>query len=153
MTEPTMTLQQAIDHVHVVVTSSHLPGWKENREAWAIIQAALRTRGEAVAWRHTMHMEGGQQRFDVSPNSAQPFGVPGKDFDPSYHVTTEPLYTAPPAPRVDEAMVERACELSWPVAKFGMEPSDWNQADPMRRSHHKRVVRAALTAALENRDG
>ena len=36
-----MALQKAIDHVHVVVTSSHLPGWKENREAWSIIRKRL----------------------------------------------------------------------------------------------------------------
>ena len=36
-----MTLQKAIDHVHVVVTSSHLPGWKENREAWSSIRKRL----------------------------------------------------------------------------------------------------------------
>jgi len=36
-----MTLQKATDRVHVVVTSSHLPGWKENREAWSVIRSRI----------------------------------------------------------------------------------------------------------------
>lgn len=34
-------LQDAINHIHIVVSSSHLPGWKFNREAWAKVRAAL----------------------------------------------------------------------------------------------------------------
>lgn len=37
-------LQHAINHLHVVVTSSYLPGWKDNREAWQVVLDALSTR-------------------------------------------------------------------------------------------------------------
>jgi hypothetical protein len=36
-----LTFTQAHAHVYCVVTSSHLPGWKQNREAWAALQQHL----------------------------------------------------------------------------------------------------------------
>lgn len=44
----TMTLESALDHVHVVITSSHLPGWKQNREAWDVIRAHISQPAQAV---------------------------------------------------------------------------------------------------------
>lgn len=50
---------------------------------------------------------------------------------------------------VSEAMVERACEASWPIAKFSCELSDWKQiGSGPRREHHTNVVRAAVESAL-----
>jgi hypothetical protein len=50
-----------------------------------------------VAWLHTMHMEGGQTQRLLSDDEDDdhPFGVKGRDYDPSYHVTITPLYAHP----------------------------------------------------------
>lgn len=45
-----MTLQQARDHVFIVINSSHLPGWEKNREAWKVLDAHIAAMGEPVAW-------------------------------------------------------------------------------------------------------
>jgi hypothetical protein len=66
-----------------------------------IAPAPESARGEAVAWLHTMHMEGGQTQRLLSDDEDDdhPFGVKGRDYDPSYHVTITPLYAHPtPAP-------------------------------------------------------
>lgn len=34
-------IERAITHLHVLVTSSHNAGWQANRDAWAVIRAAL----------------------------------------------------------------------------------------------------------------
>lgn len=57
--------------------------------------AAAGREGEAVAWRHVMHMEGGQFMVRTTPNKHNPWGIQGKDFDSSYTVTSEPLFTHP----------------------------------------------------------
>lgn len=88
-------LQRAIDHVHVVITSSHLPGWKDNRAAWETIRNTLNTRAvedaEAVAflkrWKDPDSGEGRIRvdlRIDCEPwlTAARP--------------TITPLYTHPP---------------------------------------------------------
>lgn len=46
---------------------------------------------EPAAWLHTLHKEDSVERA-VTFSSAQPFGRWGVDFDPSYSVTTAPLY-------------------------------------------------------------
>lgn len=51
--------------------------------------------GEAVAYRHTLHMDAGQSHSVVSESEHHPFGVRGENFDDAYSVTTEPLYTHP----------------------------------------------------------
>lgn len=52
---------------------------------------------DPVAWMHTLNMEGGQSDIKVNRMPTHPFGRAGVDFDPSYTVTTIPLY-APPKP-------------------------------------------------------
>lgn len=61
-------------------------------DASAELLEAIRDR-EPVAYRHNLHMEGGtiSTRYTDYP-APEPFGKPGVDFDPSYTVTTEPLY-------------------------------------------------------------
>lgn len=98
------------------------------------LEAAIAARGEAVA---TVH-ETLNGNFWIEWHR-----------QPMTHYVEQPLYTAPPAPQVDEAMVERASEASWPIAKSSMESTDWNEIGGPRREHHKRVVRAAIQAALE----
>jgi len=53
--------------------------------------------GEPVAYRHTLHMELGQTQvgFGLKPHHTDIFGHAGDNYDPSYHVTVEPLYIAP----------------------------------------------------------
>lgn len=53
----TMTVEQALNHLHIHCTSSHNPGWKEKREAWSVIRShiergkdVLTTPGEVEAW-------------------------------------------------------------------------------------------------------
>lgn len=71
---------------------------------------AQEVRQEAVAWRHTLHMELDQKVVVVSESVHQPFGVRGENFDDAYSVTIEPLYTTPqPGPDV-RALVEA---LEW----------------------------------------
>lgn len=66
--------------------------WREN------LAAALATiKAEPAAWLHTLHMEHGQSRSRASLSPKHPFGKRGADYDPSYSVTTAPLYTDPPA--------------------------------------------------------
>ena len=43
-----MTLERALDHVQVVITSSYRPGWVQNREAWNVIRAHLSRPAQAV---------------------------------------------------------------------------------------------------------
>lgn len=42
-------LEKAVDMVHVVITSSHLPGWKQNRENWQAIRQHLRDQETEIA--------------------------------------------------------------------------------------------------------
>ena len=56
-----------------------------------------------VAYRHTMHMEGGQTQVRVNEwDGIDPdyprrtgFGIPGRDYSEEYAVTIEPLYLHP----------------------------------------------------------
>jgi hypothetical protein len=41
-----MTFEQARLHVGIVIRSTHLPGWKENREAWEVIKASIHQNAE-----------------------------------------------------------------------------------------------------------
>ena len=54
---------------------------------------------EAVAYRHTLHMELDQKRvaFGTKPHPTDIFGHAGDDYDEEFHVTVEPLYTTQPA--------------------------------------------------------
>lgn len=47
---------------------------------------------EPVAWIHTMWMEFGQFRQEVTCAPDSPFGIPGEDHSECYPVTSEPLY-------------------------------------------------------------
>ncbi len=49
---------------------------------------------EAVAWMHTMHMEHGNKKKTVNFREKDPFGRRGHDYDPTYTVTSEPLFRA-----------------------------------------------------------
>jgi hypothetical protein len=54
--------------------------------------------GEAVAWMHTLHMEGGQTAVRLARAEVdRPWGKPGIDFDQAYSVTITPLYARPAA--------------------------------------------------------
>lgn len=55
----------------------------------------VRAVDEPVAWTHTLHMELDQNHSVVTLDEDHPFGVCGEDFDPSYTVTSEPLYRQP----------------------------------------------------------
>jgi hypothetical protein len=57
------------------------------------VKAALSDAAPA-AYLHTLHMEFDQKEKRVNFRSMDPFGQKGHDYDPSYHVTSEPLYTA-----------------------------------------------------------
>ncbi len=57
------------------------------------IEAAALERA-AVAFLHTMHMEGGQTQERLSHARVNPFGYPGSDYSEEYEVTCEPLYRA-----------------------------------------------------------
>lgn len=46
------------------------------------------------AFLHTMHMELRQKQRVPTLTDVQPFGRQGRDYDPTYKVTTEPLFTA-----------------------------------------------------------
>jgi hypothetical protein len=50
---------------------------------------------EPVAWLHTLYMEGDQVDARLTFDENNPFGVHGKNYDPSYdpsyEVTSEPL--------------------------------------------------------------
>lgn len=43
-----MNVKKALIHLHMLVTSSHNPGWQTNREAWATIRAALAETAQPV---------------------------------------------------------------------------------------------------------
>ncbi|HEY2661822.1 MAG TPA: hypothetical protein VGI79_19030 [Caulobacteraceae bacterium] len=62
-----------------------------------------------VAWRHTLHMEGGQTTARLSADDDNPFGEPGRDYSATYAVTSEPLYalTAAPATGAERAAADR----------------------------------------------
>lgn len=47
-----------------------------------------------AAYRHTMHMEGGQSYFRLTNNGdpEEEFGVRGEDYSPEYSVTVTPLF-------------------------------------------------------------
>jgi hypothetical protein len=47
---------------------------------------------KAVAWLHTMWMEGGQSNVEVTLDKDPPFGDAGRDYSEYYVVTSEPLY-------------------------------------------------------------
>lgn len=46
------------------------------------------------AFLHTMHMDLGQKHRVPAITDANPFGRQGRDYDPTYSVTCDPLYTA-----------------------------------------------------------
>ncbi|MBZ9939191.1 hypothetical protein LB518_23035 [Mesorhizobium sp. BR1-1-16] len=51
---------------------------------------------EPVAWMHILRKEVfNDPEVRVTTNPSHPFGVSGKDFDPSFAVETRPLYAAP----------------------------------------------------------
>lgn len=45
------------------------------------------------AFLHVMHMDLGQKHRVPELTDTNPFGCPGRDYDPSYTVTCDPLYT------------------------------------------------------------
>lgn len=47
-----------------------------------------------TAFMHTMHQERGHKQQRPSLTDKPLFGRPGHDYDPTYKVTTEPLFTA-----------------------------------------------------------
>lgn len=90
---------------------------------------------EAVAYLHTLHMEGGQtydrltlwNGIDEDEPRRTAFGFPERDYSPEYHVTTTPLYATPLAAATQPAVpqedaVERAaramCEAD------GLDPDE-----------------------------
>lgn len=48
-------------------------------------------RRKPAAWLHTMHMECGQTRVEVTLDHQHPWGRAGKDYDETYDVVSEPL--------------------------------------------------------------
>lgn len=60
--------------------------------------------GEAVAYRHTLHMEFGQVNVRLSPyvDPVHAFGKPDENYSSSYQITTEPLYTAKSCEHCDD---------------------------------------------------
>ena len=85
------------------------------------IDAELKARGEAVAW-----------CCPDDPHNSTAFSWPGTARVLSRH--TMPLYGAPPAPKIDDAMVERALTAIW------RPPFDQTT---------RKLMRAALEAALK----
>lgn len=45
-----------------------------------------------IGFLHTMHKEMDQSISILTFDEKHPWGVQGRDFDPSYFVTTEPVY-------------------------------------------------------------
>jgi len=86
-----------------------------------IEEAKTAPEGEAVAWRHTLHMENGETIVHVTPFRMHPFGIAGRDFDPGYRVATDPLYDTPPSP--DAELVELLTRCS---GFIGAHPSGRN---------------------------
>ncbi len=48
-----------------------------------------------IGYRHTLNMEGGQESHRFSDGPDHDWGICGEDYDPSYTVTTIPLYSRP----------------------------------------------------------
>lgn len=83
---------------------------------------------QPVAWRHTMHYEHGHgYRFELTGSSENPFGKPDIDYDKSFRVTCEPLYTEKPA-SVAVVLPERC--VSNPREGYWSGHNDgWNEYD------------------------
>jgi len=87
---------------------------------------ATRTDATPVAWLHTLHMEQGQVStrltdwdcVDPDEPTWGAFGRPGRDYSEEYRVTTQPLYTHPPATDV-AALVEAAKETNAALERDG----------------------------------
>lgn len=69
------------------------------------IAAAPARKRKPAAYLHTLHMGGGEKRTTLTFTSFCPWGVSGRDFDPSYLHTSEPLDRRPvqPASSKDKA--------------------------------------------------
>ena len=112
-----------------ICNGSYDEGEKQSREAADeiyLLLAAPVVERQLVAWRHTMHYEGGGYSFKLTDSAKSPFGKPDVDYDKSFSVTCEPLFTSPPAPvavptfkgyqqhivRELQAAFSQACEIA-----------------------------------------
>ncbi len=73
------------------------------------VNAAREGQQEPVGYRHTLHMELGQTRSVLIEDKGNVFGVRGRDYDPSYSVTVEPVYLAAPVAQQSEALPAGVC--------------------------------------------
>ena len=117
-----MSLEQVRDwHARLVKSSSSDATAGLHYQMADAIDAELKARGEAVAW-----------CCPDDPHNSTAFSWPGTARVLSRH--TMPLYGAPPAPKIDDAMVERALTAIW------RPPFDQTT---------RKLMRAALEAALK----
>lgn len=110
----------------------------------------------AVAWLHTMHMEGGQTQEIVTleEDDDQPFGKRGKDYDPTYNVTVQPLYTTPPAPAAPAGVVEALQALPTQIMALDWKArKDWTvEEQAWRHGELQEMIAAALALVTDAKD-
>ena len=81
--------------------------WIVEQEIKPAISAFLSSLdGKPIAYLHTMHQELDQKHIYVSTSPQHPWGKRGEDYDPSYEVTTEPLFRALAAPDITKKGTE-----------------------------------------------
>ncbi len=105
--------------------------------------AALSNQGTAVAWLHVLHKEHGEveEVVSVEMTAEDVYGVQGRDYDPSYTVTSTPLFAShPPTPagvrEITDEIVGRAAKV---VASRAGSSVVWEE--------HEALARAVLEAA------
>lgn len=80
---------------------------------------------EPVAWLHTLHMELGQTAVSLTRNDGRDeheprrtaFGIPGRDYSEEFHVTSEPLFTRPPADPDNEGLAGARAHLEAAISE------------------------------------
>jgi hypothetical protein len=85
--------------------------------------------GEAVAWKHTLHMEHDQTSVRLTHSPDHPFGEPGRTYSAEYTVTSTPLYASlrpsdPPAAQAGEGWREFDGVPAW------AEGREWSSETP-----------------------
>lgn len=81
-------VSDALDHIE---GGMHADLEDAASDMWTSIDAWAPTCALPVAYLHTLHMEGGQSNQRLTFSKDQPFGERGRDYDPSFVVSSVPL--------------------------------------------------------------
>lgn len=160
-----------VEQIFVAATVFHV-GWHAEEEALEFIQELAQQALAALAlspaaqgkaepvrwWEHTLHREEfNKPQLKVTNSPSSPFGIQGRNYDPSFHVTSRPLYTHPSPPSISAGRDEGLERVASAIAAleqrdFGVAPIPYRDGFFVAVSCAYRIVVGEIRSAKGSRE-